>query len=125
MAGKRGYITVRCLSPRREGNFEIVVLDADDQTVFQGKTDWDGTAAFHVYSPGEHRIRVRAKDWLSPMAATKWLFFYPDRFYTVYFLFNFFLLKPGFTMATFRLTDQNYGGLPIQKGDIQLCRVPM
>ncbi len=112
MSGKRGYITVRCLSPRREGNFEIVVLNADNQTVFQGKTAWDGTAAFHVCSPGEHRIRVRAKDWLSPMAATKWLF-------------NFFLLKPGFTMATFRLTDQNYGGLPIQKGDIQLCRVPM
>ncbi len=124
MNDKRGYITVRCLAPCAE-NFEIVVLDAEDQTVFQGKTARNGTAEFHVYSPGEHRICVRAKGWLSPMAATKWQFFCPNRFYTVYFLFNSFLLKSGFTMATFRLTDQYYGGLPIQKGDIQLCRVPM
>lgn len=125
MKKKRGHITIRCISPCISKNFEVIVFNEDNLSLFQDKTDQDGTASFDVCLPGEYQVCVRAQSFLSPQAATRWLFLCPNRTYTVYFLFNSFCMKPVFTTATFYLTDRNYGGLPIQKGDIQLCRVLM
>ena len=125
MKKQQGPITVECISPCTMNGFEVIVFDADNRTVFHGKTARNGTASFDVHLPGEYRIRVCAKGCLNPQAATRWLFLYPDRLYTAYFLFNPLCLNPGFTMVKFRLTDRNYGGLSIQKGVIQLCRVPI
>lgn len=124
MLGPRDCITVKCVSPCNGNKFEIAVLDADNHIVFHGKTSKAGTASFNICCFGEYRIRVRSETQLSPGAATRWLFFYPNESYIVYFVFQPFFVKHVIA-ATFYLTDKNYGGLPIQKGDIQLCQAPI
>lgn len=126
MGNQRQYVTIHCVSPFYLGRcFEIVVFNKDNCPVFHGKTGQDGTSSFAICLPGEYCIRVRAQSCLSPRAATRWLFLQPNRSYSVYFLFSACCFKSSFTTVKFRLTDQNYVGLPIQKGDIRLCRVPM
>lgn len=124
-ANQHGQVTVRCTPFWAAGDYTFMVYDASNHIVSFGKTARNGTASFQVDSCGEYRVRVCSKRHLNPRAVNRWLLLRPERAYALHFVFRSFFLKQGFVTAMFRLTDRNYDGLPIQKGEIQLCQAPM
>ena len=122
MVDQCGHIVAKCTPSCAEGEYDVMVFDSANRMIAQARTTQGGTAKFPMRSFGEYRVHVRSRGNMSPQAANRWLYFYPGRTCTLYFLFHPTFLKPCFTTADFRLTDRNYDGLPIQKGDILLCQ---
>jgi hypothetical protein len=123
MDKERATVAVKCIPARCEGEYVVTIFDALNNTVSQSGTDKYGKASVNISNPsGEYRIRVRSVNLKSPRAINTWLSLRPDRGYLLYFLFGrFFIIPPCRVEATFRLTDRNYDGLPIEKGVIVLA----
>lgn len=124
--GKRGRVLIKCIPNNRAFlKYAITVSNSQNETIFQGNTSKKGIAEFKVNECDLYQIKVESQKCLSPRAAYRWVTLSPQSKCSLYFIFNAAFSSHCITKPTFYLTDQNYSGLPISKGELYLWHVPM
>lgn len=119
-------ILIKCLPNYRPWfEYTVTVFDSHNQVIYEGVTSEDGMAELQVAACDEYKIRVGSRKPLSPAAICRWLTLCPREDCSLYFIFSPVFCPRHITRATFFLTDRNYQGLPISKGEITLWRAPM
>lgn len=114
---------IQC-SPRQQNHsgYTVRVTDSCGNLVRYGRTCKAGIFRFRAPVLDEYHIRVEGSNGFSPKAAHRWIRLDPCCCYTLCFIFN---KQPVVTTATFTLTDRHYEGLPVQKGELHLCPIPI
>lgn len=122
-------ITIKCAVLtgavlQRPCSFRVCVHDLFRHIVFEGITDKNGEARFSVKKNTEYRVSVYATNELSPRAIHRWIKSSCKGNGRLYFMFiPKIMCHPALRVIC--LTDKNYVGLPILKGEIKLWRDPM
>jgi len=125
-AKRHGEVVIKCISDKCIfSEYAVTVSNSRNEIVFHNNTSKNGIAEFEINTCDEYLIRVEPKRYNSPRAAYRWVTLSPSRHCCLYFIFSTELSSHGVTKSTFFLTDRNYDGLLIKKGEMYLCRVPM
>lgn len=119
----KGTVFIKCLS-KQHNCFSccVTLLNAQREVICQDCTSPRGEVRFAVPTRGTYHIRVEAEEGMSPRVSHRWVLLCPERQYSMTFVFDLAFFPKRFPQRNFYLTDQNYDGLPIVKGEFHLWR---
>ncbi len=118
---QRGGCIIRCFPDQQNNaNYRVRVTDCCGNLISCGKACPCGHYRFAVPVLGEYHITVESSDEFFPNAASCWACLSPCCRRVLDFIF---VKRPVLTAATFTMTDQHYQGLPIEKGELNLCPI--
>ena len=106
-------VKIRCINPKSISifNYKIKIYDEFGNLIECGYT-WNNTYIFNNKRCSLYRLEVFSR-YLYPYIVK--LYFIPTSNIYIYFNNN---------SSTFYLTDKNYIGLPIERGELRLWQVP-
>lgn len=120
---KHGGALIQCFPLyQNHSAYSVIVTDLCDNIISCGRTCQHGIYQFDVPVLGEYHIRIEGGEGYSPRVSHRLVRLCPCCCRVFYFIFN---KQPVVSMATFTLTDRYYEGLPIEKGELTLCPVPI
>ena len=104
-------IKIKCINKCK---YQIIIYDCYGNKLFAGFTDYDGCLFFDVPYYGVYRILIIKNNNIK----------INTNFYVIKdnyeYCFRIDNVKKEFHLVTFKITDKNYDGLPIEDGSITL-----
>lgn len=118
MSTEKGVFTAKCLAKGCRG-FIVCLYDGDGAVIGKKETDKKGRADFEIPCSGEYSVGAYAIG-KSPYGIRSWVHLCSEEDCSKYFVFS--AAVPAKVKTEFRVTDENYSGLPINQGEINLWR---